>query len=114
MSTDLPSDVAVVEIEGGARYVLPRPTFSLTRMIGRALALFGLAPMAMGVVFIWFTLKHFAGPRDPLDVGAVIGLLCPLSFVLIGGVLSLFGVWLLVGRHDDLRMAGEQPDSEQR
>jgi hypothetical protein len=107
MSTDLPSDVAVVEIEGGARYVLPRPTFSLTRMIGRALALFGLAPMAMGVVFICFTLKHFAGPRDPLDVGAVIGLVCPSSFILIGGLLSLFGVWLLAGHSEIVVTADE-------
>src|SRR5262249_25879745 len=49
-------------------------------------------------------------PRQPLDIGSVLSVLCPGSFVLVGVLLSLLGVWLLAG-HAEVVVTGHDISS---
>jgi hypothetical protein len=107
MSAELPPDIRVVEADGSTRYILPRPALGMSLMMGGILFVFGLFPIGMGA---WFLNKelHDVGPAPgPARIGLVVFLACPSCFILIGGLLSLLGVWLLAGHSEIVLTADE-------
>jgi hypothetical protein len=97
MSTDLPTEIAVIETDGGRRYVLPRPDLGLLRTVGWVVAAFGLAPIGMGSWIISVTSRPIQPAAGPELVGYLVFLLTPLLIILFGCGMVLAGVWFLFG-----------------
>src|SRR5262245_15239058 len=113
MSSDVPDDAAVVETGDGVRYVLHRPWLDLARVVGVLVVGFGAVPVGMGVWFIGKMAQHFLPGHGAGALFGLIGLLCPLLFILCGGLLSLFGLWCLAG-HSEIVVTADEISSAYR